>query len=200
LTFNVSRVRAAYPALGTGNAYLDGAAGTQVPTAVIDAVAAAYREGISNTDGAFAASERSTNIVAECRAAVADLVGGVPSGVVFGPSTTELIYRLSAALSRRWVPGDSIVLSRLDHDANIRPWVQAADRAGVAVRWAEVDVATGELHDLNCRSCLGLGALGGCREQCGSIERLAMRPIAGWPNVATLLYGRSRTHGRVHFK
>ena len=145
MTFNVSRVRAAYPALGTGNAYLDGAAGTQVPTAVIDAVAAAYREGISNTDGAFAASERSTNIVAECRAAVADLVGGVPSGVVFGPSTTELIYRLSAALSRRWVPGDSIVLSRLDHDANIRPWVQAADRAGVAVRWAEVDVATGEL-------------------------------------------------------
>jgi cysteine desulfurase family protein (TIGR01976 family) len=155
LTFDVSRVRAAYPALGTGTAYLDGAAGTQVPSAVIDAVAAAYREGIGNTDGAFAASERSSAIVTACRAAVADLVGGVPSGVVLGPSTTALIYRLSAALSRRWAPGDSIVLSRLDHDANIRPWVQAADRAGVGIRWADVDVATGELPSAQYGDLIG---------------------------------------------
>jgi cysteine desulfurase family protein (TIGR01976 family) len=145
LTFDVSRVRAAYPALEDGTAYLDGAAGTQVPASVIDAVAAAYRAGIGNTDGAFPASERSAAIVTAGRAAVADLVGGDPGGVILGPSTTALIYRLSAVLSRRWAPGDSIVLSRLDHDANIRPWVQAADRAGVAVRWADVDVATGEL-------------------------------------------------------
>jgi len=121
LTFDVSRVRASYPALRDGHAYLDGAAGTQVPQAVIDAIAAAYRAGIGNIGGAFAASGRSDAIVAACRQAVADLVGGVADGVIFGPSMTALTYRLSSALAKGWAPGDEIVLYRLDHDANIRP-------------------------------------------------------------------------------
>jgi cysteine desulfurase family protein (TIGR01976 family) len=145
LTFDVSRVRAAYPALRDGNAYLDGAAGTQVPDVVIEAVADAYRGGLGNVGGAFASSARSGEIVARCRAAVADLAGGDPEGVILGPSMTALTYRIAAVLARRWGPGDSIVLSRLDHDADIRPWVQAADRAHVAIRWADVDPATGEL-------------------------------------------------------
>jgi cysteine desulfurase family protein (TIGR01976 family) len=145
LSFDVSRVRADYPALRDGTAYLDGAAGTQVPTPVIDAIADAYRGGLGNAGGAFASSARSGAIVEAARSAVADLVGGVAGGVVFGPSTTSLIYRMAAVLSRRWAPGDSIVVSRLDHDSNIRPWVQAADRVGVTVRWADVDPATGEL-------------------------------------------------------
>ena len=144
-TFDVARVRGSYPALADGHAYLDGAAGTQVPVPVIDAIAAAYRAGIGNTGGAFAASERSGAIVAEARRAVADLTGGAASGVVFGPSMTALTYRMSAALARGWAPGDEIVVSRLDHDANIRPWIQAAARAGAVVRWAEADLATGEL-------------------------------------------------------
>ena len=144
-TFDVSRVRGSYPALADGHAYLDGAAGTQVPVPVIDAIAAAYRAGIGNIGGAFAASERSDAIVAEARRAVADLTGGAASGVVFGPSMTALTYRMSAALARGWAPGDEIVVSRLDHDANIRPWIQAAARAGAVVRWAEADLATGEL-------------------------------------------------------
>jgi len=144
-TFDVGRVRAGYPALADGHAYLDGAAGTQVPVPVIDAIAAAYRAGIGNTGGAFAASERSDAIESQARRAVADLTGGTPAGVVFGPSMTELTYRMSAALARGWAPGDEIVVSRLDHDANIRPWIQAAARAGAVVRWAEVDTATGEL-------------------------------------------------------
>lgn len=143
--FDVARVRALYPALADGHAYLDGAAGTQVPSAVIEAIAAAYRAGIGNLGGAFDASERSSGIVRAARAAVADLLGGTAEGVVFGPSATELAYRMSAALSRQWTPGDEIVLSRLDHDANIRPWIQAAARAGVIVRWAEADLTTGEL-------------------------------------------------------
>jgi cysteine desulfurase family protein (TIGR01976 family) len=143
--FDISRVRASYPALSDGHAYLDGAAGTQVPVSVIDAIGSAYREGIGNTGGAFAASLRSGAIEAECRRAVADLVGGVAEGVILGPSTTALTYRIASALSRQWLPGDSVVVSRLDHDANIRPWVQAAARAGAEVRWAEVDTATGEL-------------------------------------------------------
>ena len=144
-TFDVARVRGSYPALADGHAYLDGAAGTQVPVPVIDAIAATYRAGIGNIGGAFAASERSDAIVAEARRAVADLTGGAASGVVFGPSMTALTYRMSGALARGWAPGDEIVVSRLDHDANIRPWIQAAARAGAVVRWAEADLATGEL-------------------------------------------------------
>ncbi|MGH3280880.1 MAG: aminotransferase class V-fold PLP-dependent enzyme, partial [Trebonia sp.] len=143
--YDVAAVRARYPALADGHAYLDGAAGTQVPVSVIEAIAAAYREGIGNLGGAFAASARSDAIVAGARAAVADLVGGTPEGVVFGPSATALAYRISGALSRAWTAGDEVVVSRLDHDSNVRPWIQAAGRAGVTVKWAEVDQGSGEL-------------------------------------------------------
>ena len=145
MTFDVSAVRALYPALADGHAYLDGAAGTQVPVPVIDAIAAAYRVGIGNLGGAFAASHRSDSIVEQARAAVANLVGGTADGVVFGPSATALAYRMSEALSRQWTTDDEIVVSRLDHDSNIRPWIQAAGRVGALVRWAEIDPATGEL-------------------------------------------------------
>ncbi len=145
MTFDASQVRAAYPALRDGYAYLDGAAGTQVPTAVIEAIADAYRAGIGNVGGAFPASDRAGAIVAECRRAVADLTGGHPDGVILGPNMTTLTYRLADTLSRGWAPGDEVVVSRLDHDANVRPWVQAAARREATVRWAEVDVSTTEL-------------------------------------------------------
>ncbi|MGA2830050.1 MAG: cysteine desulfurase-like protein [Streptosporangiaceae bacterium] len=145
MTFDVETVRAAYPALRDGYAYLDGAAGTQVPEVVIETIAAAARAGIGNAGGAFPASERASAIVTGCRQAVADLVGGHPEGVILGPNMTTLTYRLAGALSDTWWPGDEIVVSRLDHDANVRPWVQAAARADVTVRWAEVDISTGEL-------------------------------------------------------
>jgi cysteine desulfurase family protein (TIGR01976 family) len=145
VTFDVNRVRAAYPALSDGFAYLDGAAGTQVPATVIEAIADAYRSGIGNVGGTFPASGRSGAIVAECRQALADLTGASPDGVVLGPNMTTLTYRLAEALSRRWERGDEVVVSRLDHDANVRPWVQAAARRGATVRWAEVDLATTEL-------------------------------------------------------
>ena len=143
--FDVGRVRALYPALADGYAYLDGAAGTQTPQSVIEAIGGAYRAGIGNVGGAFPASGRSDRLVAECRRAVADLVGGEPAGVVLGPNMTTLTYRLAAALAAGWGPGDEVVVSRLDHDANVRPWIQVAARAGATVRWAEVDLATGEL-------------------------------------------------------
>jgi cysteine desulfurase family protein (TIGR01976 family) len=143
--FDVNRVRASYPALADGYAYLDGAAGTQLPGTVIDAIADTYRRGVGNAGGAFPASARADGIVAECRHAVADLVGGDPAGVVLGPNMTTLTYRLAHTLAADWGPGDEVVVSRLDHDANVRPWVQAAGRAGATVRFAEVDTATGEL-------------------------------------------------------
>jgi cysteine desulfurase family protein (TIGR01976 family) len=147
VTFDVNRVRAAYPALSDGYAYLDGAAGTQVPSAVIEAIADAYRTGIGNAGGAFPASGRSDALMAECRRALADLTGAEPDGVILGPNMTTLTYRLAETLSRQWGPGDEVIVSRLDHDANVRPWVQAAARRGALVRWAEVDIATAELPE-----------------------------------------------------
>ena len=145
MTFDVNAVRAAYPALADGYAYLDGAAGTQVPAVVIDAISAAHRSGLGNAGGEFPASKRSDAITAECRQAVADLVGGSAAGVILGPNMTTLTYRLAATLSRDWGPGDEVIVSRLDHDANVRPWVQAARRAAAVVRWAEVSLPSGEL-------------------------------------------------------
>jgi cysteine desulfurase family protein (TIGR01976 family) len=145
VNFDVNLVRAAYPALRDGYAYLDGAAGTQVPTVVIEAIADAYRAGIGNAGGAFPASGRSDAILAECRRSLADLTGAEPDGVILGPNMTTLTYRLAETLSRQWGPGDEVVVSRLDHDANVRPWVQAAARREAVVRWADVDVSTAEL-------------------------------------------------------
>ena len=99
MTFDVNRVRAAYPALSDGYAYLDGAAGTQVPSAVIEAIADAYRTGIGNAGGVFPASGRSAAIMAECRRALADLTGAHPDGVILGPNMTTLTYRLAETLS-----------------------------------------------------------------------------------------------------
>jgi len=145
MPFDVAAVRGRYPALADGYAYLDGAAGTQTPDVVIEAIAGAYRTGIGNVGGAFPASHRADAIVAECRRAVADLVGGDPAGVVLGANMTTLTYRLASAIAAGWAPGDEIVVSRLDHDANVRPWIQAAARAGATVRWAEVDLPSGAL-------------------------------------------------------
>jgi cysteine desulfurase family protein (TIGR01976 family) len=145
MPFDVSKVRAAYPALADGYAYLDGAAGTQMPDVVIDAISGAYRAGIGNTGGMFPASARSGALETEARRAVADLVGGHPDGVILGPNMTTLTFRLAAVLSDGWGPGDEIVVTRLDHDANVRPWVLAAERAGATVRWAQVELPSGEL-------------------------------------------------------
>ena len=133
------------PALAEGLAHFDGPGGTQVPAAVADAVAATYRSAISNRHGSFASSARSDGIVDAARAAVADLLGADPRGVVFGQSMTANTYVLAGALAKTWSPGDEVVVSRLDHDANVRPWVQAAGRAGATVVWADVDPVTCEL-------------------------------------------------------
>ena len=145
MVFDIGKIRSSYPALSDGYAYRDGAAGTQTPSSVIEAVVQAYRGGIGNVGGVFPASRRAGRIVAECRRAVADLVGGEPDGVVLGPNMTTLTYRFARTLAAGWRPGDEIVLSRLDHDANVRPWVQAAERAGAVVKWSRIDPETGEL-------------------------------------------------------
>lgn len=138
-------IRSDFPALRDGTAPLDGAAGTQVPSAVIDAVSRALGEAMANQHGCFAASARSTAVAEEARRAVADLVGGVAEGVVLGPNMTTLTFHFAAALAADWGPGDEVVVTSLDHDANVRPWVLAAERAGARVRMVDFDVETGEL-------------------------------------------------------
>jgi cysteine desulfurase family protein (TIGR01976 family) len=102
---------------------------------------------IANRGGVFAASARAEQLVSGARAAIADLVGAAPSGVVLGANMTSLTYGIARALGKHWRAGDELVVSRLDHDANIRPWLQIADEVGMVVRWAEVDIETGELPD-----------------------------------------------------
>ena len=141
----IEEIRAEFPGLLDGAVMLDGAAGTLVPTAVIEAVADALRLSMANVHGEFAASRRSTETVTAARQAIADLLGGGPEGVVLGPNMTTLTFHFADALSAGWKPGDEVVVSALDHDANVRPWVLAAERAGATVRWAEFDIETGEL-------------------------------------------------------
>ena len=145
MSYDVKRIRDRYPALATDTVFLDGAAGTQSPLEVIEAIAGAYRAGTSNGGGQFATSARADAYAAAARQAVADLVGADPRGVVLGPNMTTLTYRFARTLADTWAGGDNIVVSRLDHDANIRPWLQMAARSDVEVRWAEVDLADGTL-------------------------------------------------------
>ena len=143
--YDVARVRSWFPAVLDGPAYFDGPGGSQVPTRVAEAVAATMTAGLTNRGPYTGGEQRAEAVVAGVRTAVADLVGGDPRGVVLGRSATALTYELARTLAQRWSPGDEVVVSRLDHDANVRPWVQAAARAGAEVRWADLDPETGEL-------------------------------------------------------
>ena len=145
-TYDVAAVRAHFPALAHGVAHFDGPGGTQTPDAVADAVAATLRSAISNRGTVTDAERVADGVVVAARAAVADLLGADPGGVVFGRSMTQLAYDFARTLAKDWGPGDEVVVSRLDHDANIRPWVHAAEAAGATVRWADFDPATGELE------------------------------------------------------
>ena len=145
MSYDVAAVRACFPALRAGAAHFDGPGGSQVPESVAAAVAATLTSPIANRGRVTRAERTADDVVLAARRAIADLVAGDPGGVVFGRSTTQLTYDLSRALSAGWGPGDEVVVTRLDHDANVRPWVQAAAARGATVRWAEFDPATGEL-------------------------------------------------------
>ncbi|WP_153397607.1 cysteine desulfurase-like protein [Ornithinicoccus halotolerans] len=145
MALDVPAIRDRFPALAEGAAHFDGPGGSQTPVDVAEAVAATLTSAIANRGLVTTAERRAERIVHEARDAVADLVAGPAEGVVFGRSMTALTMDLARALSRDWAEGDEVVVTSLDHDANIRPWVIAAGRAGATVRWAEFDPATGEL-------------------------------------------------------
>ena len=150
MPYDVASVRAHFPALAEGAAHFDGPGGSQTPDVVARAVADTLTSAISNRGGVTASERRAEQVVTDCRAALADLLGADPRGIVFGRSATALTYDLARALAKDWGPGDEVVVTRLDHDANIRPWVHAAEASGATVRWVDFDPAHGR-------------AVGGCR-------------------------------------
>jgi cysteine desulfurase family protein (TIGR01976 family) len=154
LAFDVNAIRGYFPALGDGTAYFDGPGGSQTPTVVANAVRDAMLRPSSNRGNTTAAARNAEEIVVQCRLALADLLNADPDEVIFGRSMTALTFDLSRTLSAQWQPGDEIVVTRLDHDANVRPWVLAAAGAGAVVRWVDFDPATSELPVQNVEAQL----------------------------------------------
>jgi cysteine desulfurase family protein (TIGR01976 family) len=146
-------VRSQFPSLaqtvnGHPAAFLDGPGGTQVPQRVIDAISDYLRRDNSNTGGAYATGQRTDAMIGAARAAMADFLHCGADEVVFGQNMTSLTYMISRSIGRELKPGDEILVTRLDHDANVSPWLQMAedctkDGRGVTVRWAEI-------HDEDC--------------------------------------------------
>lgn len=142
---NIAELRAQFPALGKHvadkpAAYFDGPAGTQVPQRVIDAISHYLANHNANHEGVFATSIQSDAILDETHRAVADFLGTDDAGTIaFGANMTSLTFALSRALSKTWHPGDEIVVTRLEHDANFTPWILAAEDAGATVRYVDID-------------------------------------------------------------
>ena len=144
MTFPIDAVRARFPALDA-RAFFDAPGGTQVCDAAIDRLAAHLRTGTANSGGAFATSAATDALSAEAHAAMADLLGGQANEIAFGANMTSLTLAASRALARNWGPGDNLVLTRLDHDANVAPWLAVAADKGVEVRWLDFSPDTGRL-------------------------------------------------------
>lgn len=142
-SLNPDLLRVQFPALrqeinGQTAVYLDGPGGTQTPQRVIEAIGQVLTLGISNQGGPFLASARTDAIVQQARQAIADLYNARnPEEIVFGQNMTSLTFSISRAIARTWQPDDEIVVTRLDHDANISPWLLAAEDRGVRVRWLD---------------------------------------------------------------
>ena len=145
MSYDVHKIRSHFPSLNTGLAFFCGPGGSQVPDVVGAAIANAITKPISNRNTNTESEKNAEEIVLGFRQAVGDLIDVDPRGVVYGRSWTQLSYDFSRTLAKNWGPGDEVVVSRLDHDSNVRPWIQAAEAVGATVRWAEIDLETTEL-------------------------------------------------------
>jgi len=146
-TWDIERVRAAFPSLaitddGVPRAYLDAPAGSQVAGRAIERTTRAMIETCANNGGAFRTSVAARALLVEAHEAMAALLNASPSEIIFGLNSTSLLFTFSRILSRTWREGDEIVLTRMDHDANVAPWLIAAEERGVVVRWLEFDPET----------------------------------------------------------
>ncbi len=180
--FPIAAVRSRFPALGVTDAgqpriYFDAPGGTQACGQAIRRMAAHLEGGTANAGGAFSTSVATDAVSSDAHAAMADLLGGQPHEIAFGPNMTSLTFAVSRALAAGWQAGDEIVVTRLDHDANVSPWLLAARDAGVAVRWLDFDTETGVLRLDELPGLLGprtrLVAFGGASNALGTLNDVA---------------------------
>jgi cysteine desulfurase family protein (TIGR01976 family) len=151
-TFDVEAVRRRYSALQRDLVLLDGPGGTQVPDEVIDAISAYLRESNANMGGPFETSERTVRVVDSAREAAGRFLGCSPDEVTFGANMTSLSFALSRTAGRNFEPGDEIVVTRLDHDGNVAPWLELAHDLGLEVRFADItDECDVDLADLEAQ-------------------------------------------------
>jgi cysteine desulfurase family protein (TIGR01976 family) len=147
-SLDLAWVRSQFPSLnqtvsGHLAAFLDGPGGTQAPQRVIDAISAYLSHDNANTGGAYATSRHTDAMIARARGAMADFLHCGADEIVFGPNMTSLTFAISRAIGRELKPGDELLVTRLDHDANVSPWLAMAEDRGLTVRWAEI-------HDEDC--------------------------------------------------
>ena len=147
---DLSGLRERFPGLsrtlaGRPCVFADAPGGTQVPASVAEAMSRYLLHSNANVGGSFPTSRETTELIAEARLAGADLLGASPDEVVFGPNMTTLSFALSRAVARTLVPGDEVVVTRLDHDANVSPWLLAAEDTGATVRWVDIRDEDGTL-------------------------------------------------------
>lgn len=176
---SVEAIRARFPALerrhnGIPVAHFDGPGGTQVPQAVVDAISDYLLHHNANTHWAYPTSVETDAALAAARAALADFLGGRPSEIAFGANMTTLTFHLGRALGRRWAAGDEIVVTELDHHANVDPWRQLAKERGLAVRAVRFSRETGQLDMKDLASALGprtrLVAIGAASNALGTVN------------------------------
>jgi cysteine desulfurase family protein (TIGR01976 family) len=140
VAFDVAAARRRFTALDRDLVLFDGPGGSQVPDSVIDAIAAYMRESNANTSGPYETSRRTEALIADARAAAASFLGCGPDEVIFGPNMSTLSFALTRTFARELLrPGDEVVLTRLDHDANVSPWLELERDLGIVVRLAEID-------------------------------------------------------------
>ena len=182
MTFPIDAVRARFPALhitdeGRRRVYLDAPGGTQVCADAIAAMGAHLAGGTANAGGAFTTSVATDATSADAHRAAADLLNALPEEIAFGANMTTLTLAVSRALARDWVKGDELVVTRLDHDANVAPWLAVAADRGMTVRWLDFDPATGRLRLDQLPGLLSartrLVAVGGASNALGTVNDLA---------------------------
>jgi cysteine desulfurase family protein (TIGR01976 family) len=149
VTYDVDAVRARYSALRQPLAFFDGPGGTQVPDEVIDAVARYYRESNANVSGPYETSRRTEALVSRARLTAAEFLRCAPEETIFGANMTTLAFALTRTAGREWQKGDEILVTKLDHDANVSPWLELAHDKGLEVRFVDInDDTTLDLEDL----------------------------------------------------
>ena len=192
--FDVHAVRQQFPALqelfdGRPGIFFDNPGGTQVPQRVINAISDYLIRSNANTHGVFATSVRSDAVIDNARQAAADLLGADTDEIVFGNNMTSLTFALSRTLTQELHPGDEVIVTRLDHDANVSPWLRMAEDAGAAVRWADIDTESCVLDMEHLQSLITprtkFVAVGYASNASGTINDV--KTIIGWAKAVGAL-------------